>query len=193
MRLIVCFFIFATVTMSSVAQSQKEDIKSTLLDGYFKFLGDQKISKALDYIHPDLINMLGKQTFEEQYRQLFNNPGIRVSMKAFSVDTVSPVYRYQQENYVLVAYSFKMTFVVDMSNDKDGVLHDVLLANYKSQFGARNVTSKAEGTYVIDVKREMFAIDSDKFEGWKFLDFEEGMKVIIVNMIPEEVFEHFNK
>ena len=191
-------FLFVLFTLSGLlnitsAQSDEDAIRSMLLEEYFERLGDQQISEALDHVHPDLINILGKDMFVSQYQQMFNAPGVDISMEGFSVDTVSATFNYDQAKYALVDYGFKMTFVVDMSNDEDGLLHGILLGTYKRQFGQENVMSETEGTYVIQINREMFAVQNPKFVGWKILDFEEGLRMIIDKIIPEEVFKHFNR
>jgi hypothetical protein len=185
-------FILASFNLA-IAQTDEEAIRTTLFDHYFELLGDQKISEALDYVHPDLINLLGKDMFVSQYKQMFNAPGVDISMDNFSVDTVSATHVHKEVKYALVDYGFKMTFVVDMSKDEDGILHGILLSSYGRQFGEDNVTSPEEGTYDIQVKREMFAVNDSKFEGWKIIDFEEGMRMFLKGIIPEEVFKHFNR
>jgi len=172
--------------------SQESEVKSTLTD-YFGLLEKKEISEALDYVHPDLINMLGKATFEEQYKQLFNSPGIEVDMADFSIDTLSQVYQHDDVKYVLVDYSFLMTFKVDISNDESGLLPGILLSSYQTRFGKENVSSEVPGTYIIQIQREMFAVENPSFDGWKIIDFEEGMRVLIVGIIPEQVLKHFNR
>lgn len=172
--------------------SQEEKIKTTLQE-YFSLLERKEVSPALDHVHPDLINMLGKPTFEAQYDQLFNSPGIEVDLTNFSVDTLSQMYLHDDNKYVLVDYSFQMTFKVDISDDDSGLLPDVLLGSYQSRFGKENVTSDTPGTYMIQVERELFAVQSTSFEGWKIIDFEEGMRIMVVGIIPENVLKHFNR
>lgn len=180
--------IFSTFSLFS----QENGVKSTLTE-YFGLLEEQEISAALDYVHPDLINMLGKATYEKQYDQLFNSPGIEVDMADFSIDTLSQVYQQDDVKYVLVDYSFFMTFKVDISNDESGLLPGILLSSYQTRFGKENVTSEVPGTYLIRIQREMFAVEKPSFDGWKIIDFEEGMRVLIVGIIPEEVLKHFNR
>lgn len=180
------------LAQSVFLHAQHEEISSTLMD-YFTLLEKKEISDALDHIHPDLINMLGKSAFEEQYDQLFNSPGVEIEMGDFSVDTLSQIYAYEKEEYALVDYSFKMTFKVDISHDESGLLSGVLLSSYESRFGKDNVTSEIPGTYLIHTERELFAVKSPAFKGWKIADFEEGMRIMIVAFIPEAVLNHFNR
>ena len=184
--------IFVIMLSAMTLLSQEQEVKSTLAD-YFGLLEKKEILKALDHVHPDLINMLGKSTFEKQYDQLFNSPGITVDMTNFSVDTLSSMHEQNDVKYVLVDYSFLMTFKVDISKDESGLLPGVLLSSYQTRFGKENVTSEVPGTYLIDIKREMFAVQAPAFNGWKIIDFEEGMRILIVGIIPDEVLKHFNR
>lgn len=137
--------------------------------------------------------MLGKESFEQQYEQLLNSPGIGVVMSNFSIDSLSAVHSYENEQYQLVDYSFQMVFAVDVSKDESGFLSDVLLSSYQGKFGKDNVTSDEPGIYVIKIQRELFAVQSPSFQGWKILDFEEGMRILIVDIVPEEVLKHFKR
>lgn len=137
--------------------------------------------------------MLGKETFVQQYEELFNSPGIGVEMSDFSIDSLSAVHSYENEQYRLVDYSFRMVFAIDVSKDESGLLSDILLSSYQSRFGKKNVTSDEPGIYVIKIQRELFAVQSPSFQGWKILDFEEGMRNFIVGIVPEEVLKHFKR
>lgn len=186
----LCFLSLLMINLGGYAQ---DDSLRETLDKYYELLGNKEISEALDYVHPDLIDMLGKETFEMQYKQLFNSPGIEVTMENFATDSLSDMHEADGKQYHLVDYSFKMTFVVDVSHDDSGLLPGVLLSSYQSKFGKENVTSETPGTYLIDIKREMFAVQSPAFEGWRILDFEEGMRMFLTGIIPEEVLKHFNR
>ncbi|GAB5524458.1 MAG: hypothetical protein Roseis2KO_23300 [Roseivirga sp.] len=187
---VIVLSLFLTLSISAAAQQAEI---TGALNSYFKLIEERKISEALDYVHPDLINMIGKEMFEQQYDQLFNSPGMEVKMDQFAIDTISTVHEHESVKYSLVDYSFQMTFKVDVSKDSSGLLPDILLSSYQTQFGKENVSSEVPGTYLIHVRREMFAIRSDAFEGWKILDYEKGMRIILVGIIPEDVLTHFNK
>lgn len=189
MRVAIVSFFFCLCF--SIA-AQQDEITSSL-NSYFELIEKKEISMALDYVHPGLIEMLGKEMFEQQYNQLFNSPGLEVDLGQFSIDSLSTIHEYEQVKYSLVNYSFQMTFRVDLSKDDSGLLADVLLGSYQSKFGKDNVTSEVPGAYLIHTPREMFAVMDADFEGWKILDYEKGMRLILVSIIPEAVLTHFNK
>jgi len=192
MRLFTTLCLCLFMAPGLLAQTKEATIKSNL-DQYFALLKEQQISEALDYVHPELIGMMGKEMFESQYNQLFNSPGLSVSIEGYALDSISSFFEHDGADYAMVDYTFKMTFVMDMSKDEDGLLHGILLSTYKGQFGADNVTSDKEGSYLIQPQREMFVVKKESFDGWKILDYEPGMKIILKNIVPEAVFTHFKK
>ena len=192
MRLLTTLGLSLLLAYGLPAQDKKASIVTTLNE-YFDLLGEQKVSQALDYVHPDLINMMGKEMFESQYNQLFNSPGLSVSIDGYQLDTLSSFFEHEGTEYAMVDYTFRMTFVVDMSNDNDGILHSALMSGYQTQFGKDNVTSEKEGTYLIQPQREMFVVNRGSFDGWKIVDYEPGMKIFLKKIIPETVFAHFKK
>ena len=80
-----------------------------------------------------------------------------------------------------------------MKPDQSETDGNVVFEAYKKQFGEGNVSMEKQGTYVVNGSREMFACQQADFEGWKLLDYEPGMKMILAQFIAKEVFEHFNK
>ena len=180
--------LLSTPKLKGQSQTIESDVRT-----YFNLLSSQKIEEALDMVHPQLLAMLGKETFVAQYRQMFNTPGMSMSMDEFKINSISPVFNHSEHEYALVSYALVMTFKVDLSNDKEGQLKSLLLSNYQKQFGKENVKFQQPDSYRIAIKREMFAVNAKDYSTWKVLDFEEGMKVIISTFIPDAVFTHFKK
>ena len=80
-----------------------------------------------------------------------------------------------------------------MKADQDETAGNMVFEAYKKQFGEENVSIEKPGTYVVNGSRELFAYQQSDFEGWKLLDYEPGMKMILSQFIAAEVFTHFNK
>lgn len=186
-------FVLSILFSFSVSQADPASEISSMLRDYFSLLENKEVSKALDHVHPALLNMIGKETFEKQYEAFFGTPGMEVNFSGLSVDSISPVFESEEDEYALVNYTFQMTFKVDLSEDHEEKLTSTLLSTYQSQYGKENVSSEVPGTYVIKASRELFAVHSADFEGWKILDYEKGMEMILKAIIPEAVFQHFNK
>jgi len=173
------------------AWSQEDKIKSTI-ETYFGLIENREIAKALDYVHPELIDMLGKDFYVDQYDMIFNSPGIEISLDSFKTKSISEGFKYEEQTYVLVKYAHNMTFKVDMSDDKEGFFAQLLLGSYQGKFGKENVTFQEPGTYVIDVRKDMYAIQSPAFEGWKIIEYEESMNMFLEKIIPTTVRTHYN-
>lgn len=172
-------------------QNPKHEIAQTL-DAYFALVEQQNVAEMLDHVHPKLIGMVGKALFEQQYDQMFNDPNVAVWLMDFSQDSISAVYEHASGNYALVQYSFKlrMTVKTQAESPESG---KAMLSMYQRQYGKENVVEEAAGSYLISASREMFACQEPEFEGWKILDYEPGMKIMLSQFIAADVFEHFNK
>lgn len=186
--LTLCLLLGSLVT--GFSQSTETSIQETL-DSYFKLVEEKKVSEFLDYVHPKLIGMMGREMFEKQYDAFFNAPNLDMTMEGLTVDNISEVYEHDSGKFALVNYSFKMTLV--MKPDQSETDGNMVFEAYKKQFGEENVSIEKQGTYVVNGSREMFACQQADFEGWKLLDYEPGMKMILAQFIAREVFEHFNK
>ena len=172
-------------------QNPKHEIAQTL-DAYFALVEQQNVAEMLDHVHPKLIGMVDKALFEQQYDQTFNDPNVAVWLMDFSQDSISAVYVHASGNYALVQYSFKlrMTVKTQAESPESG---KAMLSMYQRQYGKENVVEEAAGSYLISASREMFACQEPEFEGWKILDYEPGMKIMLSQFIAADVFEHFNK
>ena len=172
------------------AQGNKAEIQSTV-ESYFDLLEKKEISNALDHVYPELLDMLGKDTFVNMFNQILNSPGVGVSLDGFEVDSISASFAFEKKTFAVVKYSHNMTFEVDMSNDTEGLLAPFLLGTYQRQYGEDNVTFKKPGTFIIHLDKDMYAIKSKDYEGWKVIEYEKTMSMFLDKVIPEQVREHF--
>ena len=165
------------------AQTPEEAIRKDV-STYFQLLQEQKISEALDWVHPDLIGMFGKELFLDQYKEMLE----KASFGDLDIKSVSPVFSTEAKgDYALLNYNFKMNYdVADMEDQQKQIMLNVM----KSQFG--EATLKGNIVEVSSAK-EMFAVSKPEYQGWRILDYEKGMKVFLATIIPEEVFTHFKK
>ena len=183
------------LTLLSFSVWGQEDEKKIRSDAnlYFDLLESNQISEALDYIHPEMLEMIGKEAMEQQYASLSADPRFIISMGEFEIQKVSTVFEFESIKYAVINYAFKLyvAFSEEKSNDK---LSDLLVGTYKRQYGEENVTYDSETSKItISPSKEMFAINSSTFEGWKLIEYEESLKVFLIGIIPDGVFTHFKK
>ena len=180
--ILVIGFVLSSIS-PAIAQSANADISATL-DAYFKLVERKNIGEALDYVHPHMIDLLGKDLITEQYQQMFNAQGVEISLSDFTTDKISPLFSYEGGQYAIVDYSMLMTISltkVEEGSDMSAFMLDI----YKSQYGADNVTEEKAGTYLIKAKRQMYATKLPDFDDWKLLDYEPEIEAFLTNIIPE--------
>ena len=187
MKKLIHFLAFLLLSYVSLAQSIEEDIRADV-ESYFSLLREEKISEALDYVYPDLINMMGKEMFEQQYNKLLNDANMKASFGDIVINNLSEIKAHEKGDFALLEYTFDMDYVLNHDSDQvKDIMANALQSQFKEGF-------KRDGDQVkVTAKREMFVIRRSDFEGWKILDYEPGMKMILTSIIPKEIFDHFNK
>ena len=187
---VISIFALLNISLGLTAQGNTQEVKATA-NSYFTLIEQQNISEALDYIYPEFLDLLGKETFENMFNQIFNAPGVEIGLGNFKIDSVSPSFKSDERLFVLVKYKHNMTYKVDMSKDTEGLLASILLSSYQSKFGKENVTFEAPETFIINVAKDMYAIQSPAYTGWKVIEYEATMSFFLDKIIPEEVIAHF--
>ena len=173
--------------LSLTVQAQKAAIEQTVKD-YFSLMQEQKISEALDAEHPDLLNMVGKETYLKQYEQMLNDANMKVSFGTMTIIEVSDIKAHDTSKYALLNYQFVMHYEL---LQKEAQTRDIVANTLKAQFGEGY--SREGDKVTVTANREMFVVTEPDFEGWRILDYEKGMRMLLVNIIPEVVLIHFNK
>ena len=173
--------------LSLTVQAQKAAIEETV-KGYFSLMQEQKISEALDNVHPDLLNMVGKETYLKQYEQMLKNADVKVSFGPLTIKHISEVKVHEAGKYALLDYDFVMYHELLQANEQT---RDIVANTLKAQFGEGY--SREGDKVTVTANREMFVVAEPDFEGWRILDYEKGMRMLLVNIIPEVVLTHFNK
>ena len=178
MTIIVCF-----LCLNSIAQDANEQITADI-NQYFQLLQEEKISEALDWVHPDLIGMVGKEMFLAQYNEMLK----KASFGELTITSISEVFNSSSKGeFALVNYAFQMNYDVA---DMDASAKQIMLNSMKSTFG----DAELDGDLVkVKANREMFAVSKPEFEGWRILDYEVGMRPMLIGIISEEVLNHFGK
>lgn len=187
---VISILALLSISLGLTAQGKRQEVKNTA-NSYFSLIEERNISQALDYIYPEFLDLLGKETFENMFNQIFNAPGVDIGLGNFKIDSVSPSFKSDERLFVLVKYNHDMTYKVDMSKDTEGLLASILLSSYQSKFGKENVTFEAPETFIINVAKDMYAIQSPAYTGWKVIEYEATMSFFLDKIIPEEVVAHF--
>ncbi len=184
--------VLCLILLPIVLLSQEREIKKDV-NTYFELLSEHKVSEALDMVHPELLSMLGKASFQAQYEKMFNNSEVKISFGKFQINSVSDVFAFDEKTYALVDYNFNIIYKVDLSKDDKGTLKALLLSNYQSKFGAENVVLVEPDEYHITTKRELMAVNANSYNTWKVLELDEGIRALAATFIPQEVLSHFSR
>ncbi len=177
------------MTITLVGQENEKAIKADV-ETYFALLQEKKISDALDYVHPDLLAMVGKAMFEQQYNAMLNNAKMDVNFGDLTIESVSEIFQSTEKgSFALVDYQFQMNYVINLENDQ---AKNIMISALKKQYGEAGFSQDGNKVQVTSA-RQMFVNSRSDFEGWRILDYEAGMRIMLVSIISEEVLTHFGK
>lgn len=177
------------VSLALCGQESDKAIKADVVS-YFVLLQEENISDALDYVHPDLLAMVGKAMFQQQYDAMLNDAEMEVSFGDLIIQHVSDIYKSSEKgDFALVDYKFQMDYVIKL---EDADAKNILINTLKRQFGEEGFSQNGDNIQVTST-RQMFVNARSDFEGWRILDYEAGMRIMLVGIISEEVLSHFGK
>lgn len=171
--------------------AQDKEVISQEVGKYFETLKAKDVKASLEYIYPKIFEIAPKGKIEQSMNETFNDPTLELNFKDLAIGTVSDVIVQDGVKYALIAYSYKMTIksLEDLGKD----FEKQLLGTYIDMYGKNNVEyDKKTKTYSIAVTTSMYAINSPKYSGWKFLENKKGMEIILQKLIPESVTEQLN-
>ena len=184
------FIVILLLLTQALWGQENEQAIRTDVSNYFSLLQEEKISEALDYVHPDLLAIVGKEMFQQQYNAMLNNAEMEVSFGDLVIEKVSEIYTSSEKgDFALVDYKFEMDYVINLENE---VARNLMVKSLKAQFGEDGFTQDGKNVQV-SANRQMFVNSRTDFEGWRILDYEAGMRIMLVGIISEEVLKHFGK
>jgi hypothetical protein len=191
MKNISALILALLISISSFAQSQKEDIAKNA-QTYYDYMTAQNFDGVLDYMYPKVFEMAPRAEMKAGMEQMFSSPDMKIEFVSNDVTKVSEEKIVDHITYAAVYYNskMKMTFVSEQDKpeeDRKGFF-DMMKSTMDSQFGAENVASNFETmSLIVTMNATMYAIKDPQYTGWKFLGNDDAMKMLVDSIVPESV------
>ena len=191
MKFLSTLIIALLLSLSSIAQSHKEDITKNA-NTYYSYMTNQNFDGVLDYMYPKVFEMAPKEAMKAGMEQMFNSPDMKIEFISNEVTEVSNEKEVDGITYAAVYYNskMKMTFLSEKekSEEDQKKFLDFMKTTMITQFGEGNVTSDLKTlSLVINMDATMFAIKDPKYDGWKFIGNDDAMQQLVNSIIPESV------
>lgn len=185
LKQILILLVFSVIGFGANAQELKEEIR-TATEAYIKLNQTLDVDGIMEKVYPKIFNIVPKEAFKQQYKQLFESEEMEVGFGNFEItEILDKTVEHGGETFGVVRYNFEMTMkFADNSAD------EYVLAAFNEEYGEDKVTyDKTTSTFALDIDSEMFAIKLN--ENWYFLENKPELEVILGQLIPEEVRKAF--
>lgn len=182
---VLILLVTLAVGFQANAQELKEEIRTATKE-YIKMNQTLDVDGIMEKIYPKIFDIVPKEAFKQQYKQLFESEEMEVGFGSFSItEILDKTVEHEEEIFGVARYAFEMTMkFADNSADEN------ILAAFQMQYGEERVAyDKETSTFTLNMDSEMFAIKSDG--NWYFLENKPELEMIIGQLIPDAVREAF--
>ena len=184
---ILILLIFSAVGFQVNGQSLTEEIR-TATEEYIEINQKLDVDGIMERVYPKIFEIVPKDMFKEQYKQLFENKDMTIGFGGFEItEILDKTITYKKETFGVAQYAFEMTMKF-ATNEAD----EYILEAFNEKYGKESVAyDKETSTFSLSMNSEMFAIKSDG--KWYFLENKPELEAIIGQLIPDEVREAFGE
>lgn len=184
---ILILLIFSAVGFQVNGQSLTEEIR-TATEEYIEINQKLDVDGIMERVYPKIFEIVPKDMFKEQYKQLFENKDMTIGFGGFEItEILDKTITYKKETFGVARYAFEMTMKF-ATNEAD----EYILEAFNEKYGKESVAyDKETSTFSLSMNSEMFAIKSDG--KWYFLENKPELEAIIGQLIPDEVREAFGE
>ncbi len=179
-----------------------------MLDAYFEKLEKKDMVGTLDYIHPQLFELVPRKILEEQIANTFADPSMNLGMHDYAMKGISKLKMKEGISYGRVDYSFIME--VQLLNDEEEEVEQeeveeegyededeseegkdaFMQAMFEAQYGKDNVSYEEETrTFLIAVESSMFVIGDPAIGEWKMIENKIGAEELLLKILPQKIYK----
>ena len=187
MNRIILVFLLTSASFAVTGQTYKDEVRSRFTE-YITFLTNKQYAKAIEYMNPEIFNMIPKEQMSQVLEMTFNNPDFDFQLGKWAIVSMNDKKTIKGQDYVKLAYSneLRMRF-----HAKDGKLPDTATAkkNLAGMFGQGNVKYDAKTQfYTIQATKNVVA-NAASGKKWTFIVIEERQKPLLEQFIPKELLD----
>lgn len=179
-RIIILIFMLTCSSMT-FGQSKERKFFTNEISQLSKAVNDKNWTKICDMIYPKVFNLMSKSNVLLMFEQTAIM-GIEASSKFKTINEVSEAVKYKNEKYRRINYNaiISITLTGLMSYSQE-----LIAPKLAQEFGAENVKYiDSINTYVIKLKRNIYAIADINNENWHYIDIDSPFLAKNKTLIP---------
>lgn len=189
------FLISLLITFSAVAQSPKENIRTTF-EHYLKLNDGLQFDELMDYIVEDLFKIAPREELIKVFESMFNDPTIDIIMKPSKINQINEVEKYGEKHYAILTYhgtfSIKMNEVDEMSKKERNELINIFFKGMQDAYGKEHVSvDKKTGYVTVSKMNVVCCVSRDGINDWKFVAIEKKQIPMLQKFLPKEILDRY--
>ncbi len=186
----------ALALFPGVCPGQEQDTAPALIRHnlalFIQATEDKNWEGVLDLTYPKLFELAPKEQMLALFQQM-EDSGMKFNFENMQIDSISPVFRFENQGFAKVGYNANMTISFEGEIYGEDVM-PFLKTSFETTYGKENVGYDQEKkTFKILALKSLFAITEPDTERWFFLENNPEQEVILNLLIPEPVRRHFSK
>ena len=177
---------------TSFSQSREKAIR----EGFTKWneaMIAQNFEKSTDYVADEMFTLLSKEQFVGMMQMMFKNPKLEIVLTMPEILSISDATKVNDKFYFIINTKSmqKLRFFDDdgtYAKLEDSVIAQQTYTTWKNQLGEENVSYDEETAFfTLKVTQKVLSLSPDGKTSWKYLGVDENTKMMLKQIIPEEV------
>ncbi|MFA7326755.1 MAG: hypothetical protein WC121_08840 [Candidatus Kapaibacterium sp.] len=194
-KILLITLIVAFATSNLISQTSQKNIKKDFLT-YINLLINQEFTESVEYLYPELFELVSKEQLINNMEETFKNPGIIISLAEPNILNIGEVRLVDSLYYCKLEYSHNMYMKFEDGQDtsitqqEKELRNNLTLSNLESTFGKENVSYDADNSSfdILSIK-DSYAKSYDGMTDWKFIDIEKDNLMLLNLLLPPKIVE----
>lgn len=177
-----------------VANKPKENAEKDFRT-YIGHLINQEFDKSMDYLYPELFDLISREDMLLTMEQTFNSPDIFISIAEPAVNSVGEIEKIDSMYFVKLNYShtmimrFSNTDSLETQQERDS-RDEMTLISLGGTFGEGNVSyDSTTSSFDIFTTKDSYGKSKDGKTSWKFIDVDPNNMELLESLLPAVIIK----
>ncbi|PKG42629.1 hypothetical protein [Psychroflexus sp. MES1-P1E] len=182
-----------TISTFGISQDYKKNIESEFTE-YINSIVNMEFEKSMEYMTPELFEIVPKSQWIKIMEQGFNNPEMEFEIINPKILTINDSQKIENKYYSLLTYSNQINMKIygqeSESEDEKTMRINLAKMSLEQNFGSQNVVYNEKTEFFeIQSQKDVYGISKNGETDWKFLVLEKKQKAILDKILPKELSE----
>ena len=181
------------------AQADTTQLRARLTD-YGRFTTEMQLDSLLDYIDPELFEIVDRPTMRATFALITENPDMDIRFRDFEIDRIGAVVDAEGDAFAPVTTRCLMSMRMTSEAYREPLFLESLASGLRRQYGTDRVRiDKERAIILVDLKKTIFAVrraprgrHTKSLASWHFLEHNAANPELLDLLVPSEVRQQFD-